>query len=334
MLFSITYSSETEQDYAMEGTINGAGASLAWAKDHWGIDNIQALPWNDVTDVPIFINSVGGLGSPWWKSDIAPRFLEDNKTCTDYSEQQCKAALMESIVFLIVNNLDEMRKFDIHPKTLMVSGGLSADKYLCQRLADLCSIPVIVSDYKETTSRGAARLAMSRLDWNLPSSEIIKPKQDDALTLRYQKFTKAIKQYQLKHRLIAHRGDMISYPENSMMAIQAAVKLGLSYIEIDIQLSKDGMPIVIHDDNLLRTTGSNKNIRDLNAKDISTYLLNHEHQLSDDQNRSIYWSLGGLGGALETSPKAFKRYMRMSDVMTPHPSVYQSMINMSKEREQ
>ncbi len=282
LLYSITYSSGFEQEYAMEGTINGAGSSLTWAKPHWGIDNIQALPWDEVTDVPIFINSIGGLGSPWWKSDIAPSFLEDNKTYIDYSEQQCKAALMESIVFLIVNNLDEMRKFNIHPKALMVSGGLSADKYLCQRIADLSSIPVIVSDYKEATSRGAAWLAMSQPDWDFSSSEIIQAKQDNALTLRYQKFTKAIKQYQLKHRLIAHRGDMTCYPENSMGAILAAVNLGFLNIEIDIQLSKDAVPIVIHDDNLLRTTGSNKNIRDLNAKDISNYLLNQEHQLSDD----------------------------------------------------
>jgi glycerol kinase len=303
LLYSITYSSDSKQEYAMEGTINGAGASLTWAKDHWGIDNIQALPWNEVTDVPIFINSVGGLGSPWWKSDIAPRFLENKKTYIDYSQQQCKAALMESIVFLIVNNLDEMRKFNIHPKTLMVSGGLSADKYLCQRLADLCSIPVIVSDYKEATSRGAAWLAMSQPDWNLPSSGIIQAKQDSALTLRYQKFTKAIKQYQLKHRLIAHRGDMTCYPENSMRAIQAAVNLGLSNVEIDIQFSKDGVPIVIHDDNLLRTTGSNKNIRDLNAKDISTYLLNNVHQLSDDLTLLNIPSLNAVVNTLNKYPE-------------------------------
>ncbi|MBL4700979.1 MAG: hypothetical protein JKX85_06960 [Phycisphaeraceae bacterium] len=67
---------------------------------------------------------------------------------------------------------------------------------------------------------------------------------------------------------------MTSYPENTMMAIQSALDLGLSYVEIDIQLSKDHVPIVIHDDNLLRTTGINKNIGELTAEEICTYLAN------------------------------------------------------------
>ena len=86
----------------------------------------------------------------------------------------------------------------------------------------------------------------------------------------------------MKRRLIAHRGDMTSYPENSLLAIQAAVNLGFTYIEIDIQLSKDAVPIVIHDDNLQRTVGINKNIRDLTANEINTYIVNHPNQQNDD----------------------------------------------------
>lgn len=86
----------------------------------------------------------------------------------------------------------------------------------------------------------------------------------------------------MKRRLIAHRGDMTSYPENSLMAIQVAVNLEFTYIEIDIQLSKDTVPIVIHDDNLQRTVGINKNIRDLTANEINTYLVNHPNQQNDD----------------------------------------------------
>lgn len=75
----------------------------------------------------------------------------------------------------------------------------------------------------------------------------------------------------MKNRLIAHRGDMTTYPENSLLAIQAAVELGFSYIELDIQLSKDYVPIVIHDKNLKRTTGVNKNVRDLNSDEINSF---------------------------------------------------------------
>lgn len=64
---------------------------------------------------------------------------------------------------------------------------------------------------------------------------------------------------------------MTTYPENSLLAIQAAAELGFSYIELDIQLSKDYVPIVIHDKNLKRTTGINKNVRDLTSDEINTF---------------------------------------------------------------
>ena len=82
----------------------------------------------------------------------------------------------------------------------------------------------------------------------------------------------------MKRRLVAHRGDMANYPENSLMAIQAAINLGFTCIEIDIQLSKDAVAIVIHDDNLQRTVGINKNMRDLTSSEINTYLVNHPNQ--------------------------------------------------------
>ena len=84
----------------------------------------------------------------------------------------------------------------------------------------------------------------------------------------------------MKNRLVAHRGDMTSYPENSLLSIQAAVDLGLSFIEVDVQLSKDAVPIVIHDDNLQRTAGINKKVCDLNEEQITACLL---HSLSELQ---------------------------------------------------
>jgi len=71
------------------------------------------------------------------------------------------------------------------------------------------------------------------------------------------------------NRLIAHRGDMSTYPENSLLAFQSAVEMGFTHVELDIQLSKDLVPIVIHDDNLKRTTGIDKNVRDLTAEEIN-----------------------------------------------------------------
>jgi glycerophosphoryl diester phosphodiesterase len=47
--------------------------------------------------------------------------------------------------------------------------------------------------------------------------------------------------------VIAHRGASFSYPENTMMAFQKAYEMKADMIELDIQLSKDGVPVIYHD---------------------------------------------------------------------------------------
>ena len=88
------------------------------------------------------------------------------------------------------------------------------------------------------------------------------------------------------NRLVAHRGDMSTYPENSMLAFQAAIELGFTYVELDIQLSKDKVPIVIHDDNFKRTAGIDKNVRDLTADEINSIYLNSTTQ-SENINKLL-----------------------------------------------
>lgn len=55
--------------------------------------------------------------------------------------------------------------------------------------------------------------------------------------------------------LVAHRGYAKNYPENSLRAFSEAINCGGKYIELDVQLTRDKIPCVIHDDNLLRTGG-------------------------------------------------------------------------------
>jgi glycerol kinase len=197
LLTSITYSSGSEQEYALEGTVNGAGAAMTWAESAWGIQDIESIPWNEIENVPVFLNTVGGLGSPFWQSNIPPRFLDDNKTHKNYSSEQRMAALMESIVFLLTINIEEMHKHEISTHQILVAGGMSKDEHLCQCLANLNSVPVIVSNFKEATSRGAAWLAMHRPNWGILESRSFSPIHGHALQSRYDTFKSAI--YKLVH---------------------------------------------------------------------------------------------------------------------------------------
>jgi len=53
-------------------------------------------------------------------------------------------------------------------------------------------------------------------------------------------------------KLIAHRGEALRYPENSLLAIAAALQAGARYVEIDVQISADGVPVLFHDADLQR----------------------------------------------------------------------------------
>lgn len=52
--------------------------------------------------------------------------------------------------------------------------------------------------------------------------------------------------------LIAHRGYAVRYPENSLPGLEAALRSGVRHLEVDVQLSADGIPVLFHDDDLKR----------------------------------------------------------------------------------
>lgn len=61
--------------------------------------------------------------------------------------------------------------------------------------------------------------------------------------------------------IVAHRGDAEHFPENSIPALDAAWRRGIVHAEFDVQVSADGVPFVIHDTSLERTTHATGDIR-------------------------------------------------------------------------
>lgn len=68
--------------------------------------------------------------------------------------------------------------------------------------------------------------------------------------------------------ITSHRGNSISAPENTIHALQSAIDEMADYAEIDVQQTKDGIPVLLHDPNLKRTTGSKANIWKKNYDEI------------------------------------------------------------------
>jgi glycerophosphoryl diester phosphodiesterase len=68
--------------------------------------------------------------------------------------------------------------------------------------------------------------------------------------------------------ITSHRGNSHVAPENTMPALENAIIARSDYAEIDIQQTKDQIPVLLHDSNLWRTTGMNRNIWDLTYKEV------------------------------------------------------------------
>ena len=69
---------------------------------------------------------------------------------------------------------------------------------------------------------------------------------------------------------MAHRGNAAEFPENTLPAFVSALELGVRFLELDVQLSRDGVPVVIHDHLLLRTTGLPGSVFDHDAAELAT----------------------------------------------------------------
>ena len=74
--------------------------------------------------------------------------------------------------------------------------------------------------------------------------------------------------YDDKPALVAHRGDALNYPENTLKALGAAVSAGAKYLEFDIQFSRDAVPFLLHDPTFERTAGRAERAIDLDIEDI------------------------------------------------------------------
>ncbi|OYT73716.1 MAG: glycerophosphodiester phosphodiesterase [Armatimonadetes bacterium JP3_11] len=71
--------------------------------------------------------------------------------------------------------------------------------------------------------------------------------------------------------IFGHRGASMHAPENTLSAFRLALEMGADGIELDITPSADGVPMVIHDPNLERTTDGTGDVRRLSAAEIQKY---------------------------------------------------------------
>lgn len=88
----------------------------------------------------------------------------------------------------------------------------------------------------------------------------------------YLDYSKSLPTYYNKtnelNEIVAHRAGAIFAPENTLIALEKSIQDGASDAEIDVQQTKDGKLVILHDTNLKRVAGISKNIWDLNYDEI------------------------------------------------------------------
>ncbi len=183
-LTGVAYQDEHIVLYSLEGTVNGAGSALEWFKQENSISCVEeGLPgWlQHEGDVPLFLNGVSGLGSPFWNPVFNSRFVGEGEVW------QQAVAVVESIVFLLQINLEGMAAYVSAPAAIHMGGGLAQLDGFCQRLTNLADIPVIRPAQSEATARGCAfLLAGCPDDWQAPEpDDVFRPQVDAGLTDRY-----------------------------------------------------------------------------------------------------------------------------------------------------
>lgn len=77
------------------------------------------------------------------------------------------------------------------------------------------------------------------------------------------------KKWPSKQWVLGHRGARSAAPENTLSAFKLAMKQGADGVELDVFFSKDGIPVVIHDENVERTTTAHGFVHDFTAVELS-----------------------------------------------------------------
>jgi len=190
LLRSVIHWSDAPQ-YVVEGTVNGAGSALAWFAGQHGLTDVAAAldtQWvDDAAGETVFLNGIGGLGSPDWQPRFASRFIGEA------TREQQLVAVAESIVFLIQRNLSLLQGIGEPCAYVLISGGLSHSDRFCQTLSDLSRLPVRRPAQCEASARGSAFLLAGRpASWAALPEQSFEPRPHPALLARYRRWSECM----------------------------------------------------------------------------------------------------------------------------------------------
>lgn len=109
---------------------------------------------------------------------------------------------------------------------------------------------------------------------------------------------------ELVPHLIAHRGNAHEFPENTLPALRSALELGVTRVEFDVHLSADLVPVVMHDANLKRCAGIDRDALDMSWDELGATVVGEAERFGDRYADVHIPSLAQAADLLDDFPQA------------------------------
>jgi glycerol kinase len=161
LLSTVGYRLNGKTTYALEGSIFVAGAVVQWMRD--GLKLIQDAAGSEALAASIgldhgvyFVPAFTGLGAPYWDPEARGAILGLTR---DTGIAEIASAGLQSVCYQTRDLQEAMKADGLAPARLRADGGMAANGWVMQFLADLLGIPIERPALTETTALGAAYLA-------------------------------------------------------------------------------------------------------------------------------------------------------------------------------
>jgi glycerol kinase len=162
LLTTVAYRINGQINYAVEGSIFVAGAAIQWLRDGLGLfedareSEVLATSVKDNNEV-YFVPAFTGLGAPYWNPEAKALIMGLSREST---QAHIVRAALEAQAYQTLDLMGAMQADSgFSTDVIRADGGLVANSFVCQFLADMLNTAIEVPHVTETTAWGAAALA-------------------------------------------------------------------------------------------------------------------------------------------------------------------------------
>jgi glycerol kinase len=161
LLSTVAWRLGGEPTYALEGSIFMAGATMQWLRDKLKFfsssQETEAMAARaKYADSIMFVPAFTGLGAPWWDAEARGAIFGLTR---DTGLEDIVTAALLSVCHQTRDLVEAMASDGLKPVRIRADGGMAANNFVMQGLADLLNTPVDRPQLTETTAFGAACLA-------------------------------------------------------------------------------------------------------------------------------------------------------------------------------